>query len=329
MVYYAPYDSHLPSPQARLLTLWDDLGIPHQEKKQIHGSSIPVIGIQVDLNKMTYMLPAASQAKLQEELELWTSKKGMCHMVRCWQHMAGWMNWCFNVYPLLRPALCNVYDKLRSKTNPSGLVWINNTVHADLNWALEKIKETPGRLLLDSVTWSSTEATYTIYCDACPAGMGFWYSALDLAFYSPTPADDLTGLADRNGLIFYFEALCVLSVLLDACTYQTGSPGRFVIYTDNLNTVDIFSSLSALPSYNVILKEAVNLLLKGKHDLCVLHVPGDQNTIADALSQADFDRALQLQPNLTIHQFEPYHRHKAGTVYTLQPPRDMLGALKK
>jgi len=50
------------------------------------------------------------------------------------------------------------------------------------------------------------DATYTVYCDACPAGMGFWYPALDLAFYSPTPDDDLDGLVDCNGLIFYFEA---------------------------------------------------------------------------------------------------------------------------
>ena len=119
--YYAPYDKYLPSPQTRLLMLWDDLGIPLQERKQIHGTSIPVIGIQVDPNNMTYTLPDESHAKLLAELELWTNKKGSRHMVRRWQHMAGWMNWCFNVFPLLRPALCNVYDKLQNKTNLAGV----------------------------------------------------------------------------------------------------------------------------------------------------------------------------------------------------------------
>jgi len=138
--YYAPYDKYLPSPQTRLLMLWDDLGVPHQERKQVHGSSIPVIGIQVDPNNMTYTLPDESHAKLLAELELWTNKKGSCHTVRRWQHMAGWMNWCFNVYPLLCPALCNVYDKIRNKTNPAGSIWINNAVRDDLRWALEKIK---------------------------------------------------------------------------------------------------------------------------------------------------------------------------------------------
>jgi hypothetical protein len=329
IAYYAPYDKYLPAPQTRLLMLWDDLGIPHQERKQVHGTSIPVIGIQVDPNKMTYTLPEESQTKLVTELKLWTNRKGSRHTVRRWQHMAGWMNWCFNVYPLLRPALSNVYDKLRSKSNPAGSVWINNAVRDDLRWALDKIRHSSGRHLLDSIAWSSSDATYTVYCDACPTGMGFWYPALHIAFYSPTPDDDLDGLVDRNGLIFYFEALCVLCALLDACTYNTESPGRFVIYTDSLNTVNIFSSLSALPSYNVLLRKAVDLLVDGNHDLRVLHVPGEENGVADALSRADFDRALRLEPNLTIHQFEPYRRVKSEGVYSLQPPRQTLGAHKK
>ena len=327
--YYAPYDKFLPSPQTRLLSLWDDLGIPHQERKQVHGSSIPVIGIQVDPNEMTYTLPNESHQKLLAELELWTSPKGSRHTVRRWQHLAGWLNWCFNVYPLLCPALSNVYDKLRNKTNPAGSIWINNAVREDLRWALDKIKSSPGRYLLNSVAWTSEDASFTIYCDACPTGLGFWYPSFNLAFYSSTPFDDLDGLVDRKGFIFYFEALCVLCALHDACINQAKSPGRFIIYTDNLNTVDLFSSLSALPSYNILLREAVNLLLNGSHDLRVLHVPGVDNSIADALSRGDFDRALQFKPNLSIHQFQPYHRIKRGEVFSLQPPQKPMGAFKK
>lgn len=182
------------------------------------------------------------------------------------------MNWCFNVYPLLHPALSNVYDKLRFKTNPSDTMWVNNVVQANLHWALQKIKNSCGLFLLKSVAWLSTNATYTIYCDACLTRIGFWYLTLDLAFYSSTPHDDLQGLTNSKGTIFYFEALCVLCMLHDVCAYQPGETGRFVIYTDNLNTVDIFSSLSALPSYNVLLHEAVDLLYGGDHSLRVLHV---------------------------------------------------------
>ena len=107
--------------------------------------------------------------------------------------------------------------------------------------------------------------------------MGYWYPSLDKGFLCDTPPDLC------EGLIFYFEAICILSALLDACL-RLVQPSHFVIYTDNLNTVDIFTSLRALPDYNVILRTAVDLLYARNHNLRVLHVPGVRNQVADALS---------------------------------------------
>jgi hypothetical protein len=313
----------MPTPQVRLLTLWDDLGIPHEERKQIHGPSIPVIGIQVDPIKMSYTLPEESREKLLTELEDWTKRKGKRN-VRCWQHLAGWVNWCLNVYPRLRPCLSNIYDKLRSHTNQNGTIWINNAVREDLRWGLEKIKSSDGLLLLENVSWTASQATHIVYCDACPTGMGFWYPDLNVAFCADTPMDDVTGL------IFYFEALCVLGAIRDACL-RAGCRGRVLIFTDNLNTVDIFSTFRAMPAYNILLREAVDLLDANAHDLRVLHVPGDDNQVADALSRGDCDRAVQLRPELedNIWTFTPYRRILKGSTYTLQPPQDVQGAAEQ
>ena len=35
--YYEPYKKHMPTKQVRLLRLWDELGIPHDEEKQVSG----------------------------------------------------------------------------------------------------------------------------------------------------------------------------------------------------------------------------------------------------------------------------------------------------
>ena len=40
-------------------------------------------------------------------------------------------------------------------------------------------------------------------------------------------------------------------------------------------------------------------------------------------------QTLTLEHLLTIHRFEPYHRVKCGEVFSLQPPRDQLGASQK
>ncbi|KAF9039398.1 hypothetical protein BJ165DRAFT_1531485 [Panaeolus papilionaceus] len=120
--WYAPYGRFLPSPQARLLMLWDDLGIPHKEKKQISA--------------------------LLDELEYWVSlsttpaKRGCT--LRQWQHLTGWVNWALNVFPLVKPALSSIYEKMRGKSSPT--IWFrpNNVIRAELRWAISHIHTSPG-----------------------------------------------------------------------------------------------------------------------------------------------------------------------------------------
>ena len=215
--------------------------------------------------------------------------------------MGGWMNWAFNVYPRVRPALNNFYPKLKGRRDSTATLWVNNSIRDDFTWAIRTLENSSGVHLLKSVYWGSSEATFTVFCDACPEGMGFWYPDLHVGFYSPTPS------YEHPDLIFYFEALCVHSALFDAHrrTKNRGT-SRFLIYTDNSNTVDIFSSLRALPPYNHLLKTAMDILNLGDSDMRVLHVPGVDNAVADALSRADFHRAVDLIPSLKISTFEPW-----------------------
>ena len=180
---------------------------------------------------------------------------------------------------------------------------------------------TSGVRLLKSVHWTVEEATYSIFCDACPQGMGFWYPCHDVGFYSPTPDHE------NPDLIYYFEALCVLSALYDArcCSHAKGN-GRFIIYTDNSNSVNIFNTLRALPPYNHLLKAAMDILNSGDYDMQILHVPGTKNRVADTLSQANFEHAMDLAPNLKISPFKPWAwSPSTNGSLAFQPPREMLG----
>ena len=53
MSYYHPYKKLLPTKQARLLSLFNTLGVPHEERKQVSGSPLQIIGFDVDPNAMT------------------------------------------------------------------------------------------------------------------------------------------------------------------------------------------------------------------------------------------------------------------------------------
>ena len=73
----------------------------------------------------------------------------------------------------------------------------------------------------------------------------------------------------------------------------------------NTNCVDMFSSLRASSIYNPILITFVNLLLFYDTQVQITHIPGNQNTVADALSRFANHSARWYQPNLLISPFQP------------------------
>ena len=185
---------------------------------------------------------------------------------------------------------------------------MNNDVRDDLSWAACHIESATGIHILWASDWDPISTNFTAYCDACPEGLGYWFPSASLGFCTPTPKDPPTSS------IFYFKALCMLCALQDIST-RVEPYSRIAIYTDNLNTVQIFNSLVCLPAYNHILCHSTDILIANDLDLRVLHVPSNLNTVADALSRCQFRQALDVVPNLQISPF--------------QLPQWTLGAAKK
>lgn len=315
MMLYAPYAEFKPESQARLLELWDELGIPHKERKQISGSPLTIIGLEVNPNTMTITLPDEAKQDLIDELAHWSSPVpdggSEKFEYRKWQGMAGWMNWAFNVYPLLRPCLNRFYPKLqirnKDKVTPFTGVHINMAVCYDLGWALRHLHTLPGTRLMSSGAWHPSQADYTLYCDACLSGMGFWYADSTDGFYCDVPPDP------PSHLIYYFEALCVVSALTHVAERATHG-SRVIIRSDNANTVAIMSSLRCEPELNHLLLHLADILIATKIDLRVLWIPGDENAIADAISRLNIGAVTSLVPGFRLFEF--------------LPPRFPLGALE-
>ena len=104
--------------------------------------------------------------------------------------------------------------------------------------------------------------------------------------------------------IFWLEALCVVSAIEFAASLSI-PPSRLAIFTNNLDTVQIFDSLRATSTYNPILHFCCQLLIHSTISLCVFHVPGEGNVVADALSCSLFAVASQHQPCLQLFSFTP------------------------
>ena len=306
VTFYEPYSRIMPSSQVTLLKLWDRLGIPHKEKKQVFGANLTIIGIDVDANNLTLTLPRDNKLELVtllSEFARTPEKSGVRYSLRDFQHLAGWFNWALNVYPLLKPALSNIYSKMgHSKPDkPLTKLYVNNSIRADLQWAVYHLNRLPGTRVLHSLDWNPDDADLVAYCDASLDGLGFWFPGLNAGFWSSVPEDP------PKDTIFFFEALCVLSAILYSTSFGF-SISTLTIYTDNLNTVQMFNSLSALPAYNEILKAAVDHLMLDVDNLIqlrVIHIPGHLNTVADALSRGALHTVVDSIPDIVINMFSP------------------------
>lgn len=259
---------------------------------------------------MSVTMPPESSSDLVEHIRSFLSAPRRQQPLREWQRLLGWINWGLNVHPLLKPGLQSAYRKIAGKTLSRAPIYLNARVIRDLNWVADMFESTDGIFFFRAKAWPPRAADLTILCDASLDGLGYWCPARQQAFLADRPPAPIA-LEDH---IFWYEALCVLAALEWAASLPS-PPQRLAIYTDNLNTVQMFDSFRASKGYDDILLRACEILLEHHIDLRVWHIPGAQNTIADALSR----HLLQI-----VHQYRP-----DLVIFSFQPPRVTLGAAKK
>jgi hypothetical protein len=306
--FYEKYETFLPSDQARLLELWDEIGLPHEQEKQISGACIPIIGFEVDPNAMTVQMKEDKKTELIDACAAFTVR-GARKTLREFQRLQGWVNWALNVFPHLRPALCESYNKIAGKERPNASIRVNNAMRRELLWLIDHIKRSDGIHMLKSVEWSPYDrmaSTLIGYSDASGLGMGVWFPGVYAGFQCSLPPEG------PKDLIFFYEALAICSAFHLGAKYGCD---RIGIYSDNTNAVDMFSSLRAKPIYNSVLMCAIDFTIDTSISTKAYFVPGNQNVIADYLSRFQNEKALALAPKLQISTFEP--------------PRDALGVAKK
>ncbi|KAG2064799.1 hypothetical protein BDR04DRAFT_1130636 [Suillus decipiens] len=143
--------------------LWDELGIPHEEWKQVFGSQLAVIRFDVDPQLMRVLLPFARHHNRQTLQEC--------------EHIAGSLNWVLN---------------MKGKTQSKALVWLNQRIVTEVLWAAEHMVQSDGIYLVKSVSWSLSKVASAwnvlhVYCDASGISLGFWYPSFKLGFQSTLP----------------------------------------------------------------------------------------------------------------------------------------------
>src|SRR6202789_3159184 len=87
-----------------------------------------------------------------------TAPGGTRRTLREFQQLAGWINWSFNVFPLFKPALSNVYAKIGGKHQSHAKIFVSKAVVRDLSWFASHIRQPDGVYLFEDVDWHAAAA---------------------------------------------------------------------------------------------------------------------------------------------------------------------------
>lgn len=157
-----------------------------------------------------------------------------------------------------------------------------------------------------------------LYCDAHLDFMGYWLLDKCIGYYSSVP-NRVT-----EGQIFYFKALCVLSAIHHVIDVLCGPPtSRILILTDSYNTIIIFNALRCLHHYNPIFINAAEICIATGIHFRVLHILGELNCVANAISQNNFSLAWQYVPSPPFYPLNTAggsQNMTSSTLHARQPP---------
>ena len=276
MKFYPHYNKYYPSKQTDLLLLWDEIGLPHDEPKQLSRDTLEVIGFIVDPNAMSILFPKEKCIEL------------LNHIHGLFLHIAGWCNWTFNIFYLLPPSLSALYKKVLGKTNMFAGVSVNRSIVHKLTWLANHLEHLPSICLFAAQAWKPSDPGITVVVvdAASSTGLGVFFPSLNLSFQCP-----LSELPPDTHINF-LELLTVASTI-HISALMDDVPQRLAVFSDSTFAVDVFSSLRAKPTFNNLVMSSVGVLISSGIDLQVAHIMGENNSIADALLRFLLEMCIQ------------------------------------
>ncbi|EJD04351.1 uncharacterized protein FOMMEDRAFT_62001, partial [Fomitiporia mediterranea MF3/22] len=155
MVYYQKYRKRLPEKQARLLKIWDCLGIPHARGKQEFNPVLTIIGYQVNLRRMRVTVSDERLERIVKTLFEFSNGLMVTTSLHDCRKLAGLVNWALEVNPLLRPALTALHREMAKADQSDGdaQVTITKRVASDLHWLAKLFRRSKGIHLTRMCFW--------------------------------------------------------------------------------------------------------------------------------------------------------------------------------
>lgn len=164
---------------------------------------------------MTVTITADGLSLLINSMEDFCCAPDRCRRrtLRGFLSLAGYANWLFNVFPLLKPCLSNLYAKRSRKDKMNAPIYINQAIVRDLKWYFRHLHNATGVHFFSSEEWSILDLNFAdssheiAYVNASPHSLGLYFPWLSSTYWVPM----LSNVPSE--VIFYAEALAVCSAI--------------------------------------------------------------------------------------------------------------------
>jgi hypothetical protein len=270
-----------------LVTGW---GFPIKESKSVEGTKCDFLGLEIDTDEMEARLPPDKHSRaIKEVANLLESRSTTFYQL---EKTLGFLSFCCNILPILRPFLRNLFNMFDRRTSPFAKVRLSKFAREDLKWWSTFLPRWNRTTII-----REARTTFTIATDASGVkGIGGIFPADKEAFSARIPQ------WRRKEDIQWKEAYAILAAL--ALWGKRLSGCRLRLLCDNEAVVVALNKGSIRgPAIHVVQQIFLVLAL---HDIEVgaEWIPSEENSAADALSR------FKKLTNWVGEQLDSYHVHQ-------------------
>ena len=262
------------------------LGIPVATDKLVGPSQCLVyLGIEIDCAAQEIRLPQDKLAELISLVSSWKTKKKCTK--RDLLSIIGKLSFACKVIKPGRMFLRRLIDLSTSVSSLHHFIHLNSEARADFNWWFELLSDWNGVSIIhrpfcfDSSVQLSTDASLSI-------GFGgvfgnHWFSA------PWPPSFSQLSIAPKE----LFAIWAAISIW-----HRKLTNSQVTLFTDNSSCTDVwFSGSTKDPAMLRILRALFFLCARSNIHLCLVHVEGQRNTLADLLSRFQFEKFREAHPS--------------------------------
>ncbi len=300
-------DAHL----SILLTTFDRLGLPIAPKK-LEGPTtrLSFLGIELDTHNMVMRLPAQKLEELKGLVQAWW---GVKHATRDeLESLAGKLQHACQVVPSGRTFLRRMFELMSVARSAVRPIRLNESFRSDLQWWAMFLEDWNGVSLLHE--YCPRPPDHHVYTDASSNfGCGALWQAFWLQYQWPP------WYQDQN--ITVKELLpIVLACELWGTTWKSAS---VMVHCDNAATVEVVNAgYSKVPAIMHLLRCLFFIRAQNHIRLQAVHIPGVQNTLADAISRNNLALLFSQVPDAARYRV-PIPPSLLGVLVDQQPDRDV------